>query len=169
MFERLFENVGAKLKGLAVGTFIVECIGSLIAALSIASNMDEGGFFVFLGILIGGCIAALFSAWILYGYGEMVENSSINEQRTQALLSVMLKSVQEEPVAEEPKKAEKPVAKEKPEEPAPVRKETKPKEAKVVAPVEAIIDGENKICPTCNTTQNKNRSVCWHCGQKFSN
>lgn len=68
--DNLYEDIGGKIKGLAKGTFIVEAIGAIIAGLVLLAN--ENGFGLIL--LLGGPIVAWVSSWLLYAFGELVED-----------------------------------------------------------------------------------------------
>ena len=66
----MYDNIGGKIKSLAVWTFIVEAIGSIITGIALGGEEDE---LYFLLCLIGP-IVAWVSSWILYAFGEMVED-----------------------------------------------------------------------------------------------
>ena len=44
-----------------------------------------------------------------------------------------------------------------------------PTAEELATPMEAIIDGDEKVCPRCGRRQKATRTVCWDCAQKFSN
>ncbi len=68
----LYGNIGKKLKGLAMGVFIVEAIGSFITAIALMAEDEDlipiGFLFLFFGPVI-----AWVSSWLLYGFGELVD------------------------------------------------------------------------------------------------
>ncbi len=66
----MYYNIGGKIKTLAVWTFVVEAIGSIITGIALGVEEDE---LYFLLCLIGP-IVAWVSSWILYAFGEMVED-----------------------------------------------------------------------------------------------
>ena len=74
MFD--YDNIGGKIKGLAKATFIVETVVAVIAAISLMADDDEliGSGFL---LLIFGPIVAWVSSWLLYGFGQLIENSDI--------------------------------------------------------------------------------------------
>lgn len=82
----MFNRVGSKLKTLAV---IVALIGNvtfvMLGMVLIANNDGELGFL----ILIAGLLLSWASALLLYGMGEMVENSVITAENSARLLSLM--------------------------------------------------------------------------------
>ncbi|MBQ6626838.1 MAG: hypothetical protein IIX27_06070 [Ruminococcus sp.] len=70
MFKSLYENIGIKIKNLAIGTFIVEAIGAIITGLVLAFSEDV----LFIFIAIGGPVTALIFSWFIYAFGELIED-----------------------------------------------------------------------------------------------
>ena len=72
----MYENIGGKIKGLAIVVFAIMAILSVVAGVFTLFR-DNGGFLI--GILIAG-IGILLS-WIgtffLYGFGQLIENTDI--------------------------------------------------------------------------------------------
>ena len=64
-----FGNVGKKIKGVAMTMFVLETIGAIVAGISLIET-DFGVLIILLGPVV-----ALVSAWILYGFGEIVEHA----------------------------------------------------------------------------------------------
>ena len=76
----LFSNVGGKIKAVAKTMYVIETVAAIIAAIAlIAAGDDFAGFAVLSAIL--GPMVALVSAWILYGFGEIVENATNSNAR----------------------------------------------------------------------------------------
>ena len=78
----MFTNIGAKIKFLAsilyyVGTGISILFG-LIMIFNGLSDIEYQGYLIFLGLLTGviGWLLSWVSVIILYGFGELVENSA---------------------------------------------------------------------------------------------
>ena len=70
---KLFEDVGAKIKATAIIGFIVEVILAIIAGIILFTyELAVAGAIVFFVVPI----IALIFAWLVYGYGELVENSA---------------------------------------------------------------------------------------------
>ena len=66
----MYDNIGDKLQGLAIFTFVVETLGFIITGFVLLGNDYEAGFlFLFCGPLV-----ALVSSWILYAFGQLVED-----------------------------------------------------------------------------------------------
>ena len=78
MFDAFFDNIGGKIKKVAIICFIIGCSVSGIAAL--ATLFGEGEFWAVLLILTLGPIASWLSCFLLYGFGELVESSSDNRK-----------------------------------------------------------------------------------------
>lgn len=72
----MFNNIGAKIKCLAKGTFIVESLASFITGIVFWCLWgDIEGFLMFLAIGVGGFLVSWISSWFIYGFGELIENT----------------------------------------------------------------------------------------------
>ena len=87
----MYANIGRKIKGLAIGTFIVEALGAIIAGIIILAN-DE--LEVGLPILLAGPVVAWVSSWLLYGFGELIDKTCDIARNTSG--RVMTSKVQNE-------------------------------------------------------------------------
>ena len=76
MLDNLYENIGGKIKGLAKWAFIIEAIGSIITGIVLISADSDLGLYGLLTIFFGP-VVAFVSTWILYAFGELVENTAI--------------------------------------------------------------------------------------------
>ena len=79
MLDNLYENIGGKIKNWAKWIFIVEAIGAIIFGICILiGEIDVLGpdSFAFSGlfVMIFGPIVAWVGSWILYAFGELVED-----------------------------------------------------------------------------------------------
>jgi len=70
----MFDNIGNKIKGLAKVLFIVLVIADIIVGIVLMS-LDDGLIAIGLPIMLGGPVIAWISSWILYGFGQLIENS----------------------------------------------------------------------------------------------
>ena len=70
----MYDNIGGKIKNWAVWIFIVEAIAAIIGGITLVAN--DNGLVGFLTIVFGP-IAAWVSSWLLYGFGQLIENSDI--------------------------------------------------------------------------------------------
>ena len=71
-----YHNIGKKIKTLAMVGFIVETIlFALYGVLIVAENRD----FILTGqlVIILGPIFAWISSWLVYGFGQLIENSDM--------------------------------------------------------------------------------------------
>ena len=77
MFKAMYSNIGEKIKLLAKIGFIVEAIAIVIAGIGILLTDDEV-INILAGVLVMamGPFAAWASSWVLYGFGELIENSA---------------------------------------------------------------------------------------------
>ncbi len=69
----MYDNIGGKIKGLAKTMFIVEAIGAIITGLVLLS-IDEDLIGYGLLTLVCGPIVAWVGSWLLYAFGELVED-----------------------------------------------------------------------------------------------
>ncbi len=70
----MYDNIGGKIKNWAIWIFILEAIAAIIGGIALIVN--DNGLVGFLTIVFGP-IAAWVSSWLLYGFGQLVENSDI--------------------------------------------------------------------------------------------
>ena len=73
MLDNLYHNIGGKIKNWAKWIFIFEAIGAIIAGIVLIFTDED---FILYGLitLICGPIIAWVSSWILYAFGELVED-----------------------------------------------------------------------------------------------
>lgn len=72
----MYDNIGGKIKGLAKASFIVVAIAAVITGI-VLMVADEDLILYGLLVLIVGPIIAWVSSWLLYGFGQLIENSDI--------------------------------------------------------------------------------------------
>lgn len=90
MLDKLYDNIGGKVKRLAKWTFIVGTIGALIIGLALIFIYEDLILYGFV-TLIYGSIVAWVSSWTLYAFGELVEKTSENENNTRNILKQVKK------------------------------------------------------------------------------
>ena len=73
MLDTLYENIGGKIKNWAKWIFIVEAIGAIITGLVLLCT-DEDLILYGLITLVCGPIVAYIGSWILFAFGELVED-----------------------------------------------------------------------------------------------
>ena len=92
MFEKIgemFDDIGEKIKNLAIIVAILGMISSIIAGLILMGD-EHYGFFYGLLVIIFGCIASWIGEFILYGFGELIcKTTEIAENtKNQSVLAV---------------------------------------------------------------------------------
>lgn len=71
----MFDNIGRKIKILAIVVFVLEMLAGIIAGFTFGSNTDWKEPFRAILIIIASPFLAWISAFVLYGFGQLVENS----------------------------------------------------------------------------------------------
>ena len=74
----MFDNIGSKIKGLAQALFGLEIIASVIVGVVLIENTKG----LSLLYVLAGLIVALVSAWVLYGFGEIIDKLCAIERNT---------------------------------------------------------------------------------------
>ena len=77
----MFDNIGGKIKTLASVIVWLGIIGSVIIGIILMATAEEL-FFVGIIIAIVGSISSWIGSFLLYGFGELVENSAIIAQKS---------------------------------------------------------------------------------------
>lgn len=88
----MFNNIGRKLKGLAIVMFILGTVGVLVGYLfllgSAMRNSSDGVIITLIIGLIIGLIASWVSSWQLYAFGELVEKTTVIASNVSALYKI---------------------------------------------------------------------------------
>ena len=74
MLDSLYENIGYKIKEWAKRIFVVEAIGSVIGGIYLMIALDFDDILSPLLIIILGPAIAFVSTWILYAFGQLVDD-----------------------------------------------------------------------------------------------
>ena len=82
----MFDNIGGKIKTLASVITWLGIVGSVIIGIILMATAEE---LIFAGIIIAivGSISSWIGSFLLYGFGELVENSAIIAQKTNVNLT----------------------------------------------------------------------------------
>lgn len=80
----MYNNIGGKIKDLTKIIAIIEA-GIAISIGLMMMFADDDTFVFGIIIIVVGCITAWISSWFLYGFGEIVENTSIIARNTGAI------------------------------------------------------------------------------------
>lgn len=104
MIEKLYSDIGVKIKGWAIGIFIVEAIGAIITGIVLLA--DE---LIVPGLLTIFCgpIVALISTWLLYAFGQLVDDTHAirNQDKIVSDISKNLQTIAQPMIEEANKKA----------------------------------------------------------------
>ena len=87
MLDRLFEEIGAKIKNWAKFGYVIGIIVSLLAGI-IFFLANENVSITWVGFLIifGGTITISAFSTLLYGFGELIDKTCDNESNTRLIL-----------------------------------------------------------------------------------
>lgn len=178
----MFDNIGGKLKTLAITLTVLGILGSIIGGGIICSDDDIVG--IGIAVMIVGSLLSWVSSMAIYGFGELIETATL----MQSDLHKILAKVNPKAMAPSFEKSE-------------VKQDNDYRaenffvssdETRAEAPLEAVdddmtedeyqamqnpkipvkpIDAGNGmvICPACGTKQKDDRYVCFHCGKVFIN
>ncbi len=67
----MYDEIGKKIKRLAIATFIVEAIAAIITGIVLITEYVD--LWIVLLVFILGPIVAWVSSWLLYGFGEIID------------------------------------------------------------------------------------------------
>ena len=81
----MYENMGAKLKGLAIFEFISVALVTVISGICLIAKEQSSGWFV----LIGGPFLGYVGSWVLYGLGTLIENTEENGDNVRKILHLL--------------------------------------------------------------------------------
>ena len=77
----MYDNIGEKIKGLAIAFFIVEAIAAVIAGIALMAIDEDLILFGALTLIVGPVVAWV-SSWLLYGFGELIDKTCDIERNT---------------------------------------------------------------------------------------
>ena len=74
----MFDNIGGKIKNLATVICVIGIIASVILAIALWSQNERYNPTVALGfgVLIGGCVGSWVGSFFMYGFGQLIEDTS---------------------------------------------------------------------------------------------
>lgn len=154
MLDNLYENIGGKIKNWAKWIFIVESICAIIAGLVLFSEAEYDEIFILYGFLaiILGPVVAWVGSWLLYAFGEMVEDlHAIRKKESPPIKTTQPQLIQTQ---DKPKQAQKP---QKVEQKTAISHNQEVKET-VVVPVQ-IKNGKYE-CPRCGCSVKNGQEKC---------
>lgn len=106
----MFDNVGGKIKGVAQLVTWLGIIASVIGFMVLVGNEETIG--LAFAVLIVGCIGAWLSSLVLYGFGQLIDNSNliaskINSEGAKSIDELISESdIQEKAVIVDPRSLE---------------------------------------------------------------
>lgn len=161
MLEKLYDNIGNKIKNWAVWIFVVETIASIIGGFVLILEASS----VLLGILtpIVGTFVAYISTWLLYGFGELIDKTQKNEENTRRIANLLAANSKKEksvPVFY-PCTADKNNSDVKEDSSSANLGFSTPADTKKPSKPHQIFEG-SWICGSCGK-KNMNRNECWFC------
>lgn len=156
----MFDNIGGKIKTLAVVVCVVGMIASLIFAIVLWS-MDSYrtptialGF----GVLIGGCVASWVGSFFMYGFGQLIEDTGAIRKALEKPNECVREKTAAVPVENNKESSQKktmPVAFSKP---APTNDIS-------LAYAEKGVGTNGWVCKKCNTKNVAYDRYCKNCGE----
>ena len=151
----MYKDIGNKIKTLAVGTFILEAAASVVTGIILAIEVDE----LYLLIAFIGPFLAWLASWLMYGFGQLIENSDI---------AVAIMQEQNTPKTNSSKT---PKMKNTNKQKTTVKNEPKVKVAVAAEAVELEIEYIDVECPNCGEQlsfeKGEKQAVCPECDTKF--
>lgn len=87
--DRLYNDIGKKIKNWAKWIFIIEAISSVIGAFAMIFTEEDVLVAIGIAMIFVGPLVAWVSSWILYAFGELVEKTVENEQHTREILKII--------------------------------------------------------------------------------
>ena len=95
----MFDDIGGKIKNLATVICVVGIIASVILAIALWSQNDKYNPTVALGfgVLIGGCVGSWVGSFFMYGFGELIDETTRNREISQQILLKLSASNDEKP------------------------------------------------------------------------
>jgi hypothetical protein len=88
----MFDNIGEKIKKLAVVLTVLGIIGSIIFAIILWANELIGAGFLALFV---GILSSWVGSFLLYGFGELIDNTKEMSNNTKIQTIVLLKEASE--------------------------------------------------------------------------
>ena len=171
MLDNLYENIGSKIKNWAKWIFVIEAIGAVITGLVLLFT-DEGLILYGLLTLVCGPIVAWVGSWILYAFGQLVEDVHAMRDKEGTTEEVKAKRETEERAKREAEEKAKREAEERAKREA--EEKNKEQEAKIEQPSgeQCQLCGKNfehlTYCMIKDAMGTRYRNICDDCIQKHN-
>ena len=149
----MFDNIGGKIKTLAAVLCYIGIIASLMIAIVLWTQNSYHNATVALGfgVLIGGCIGSWVGSFFMYGFGELIEETTLTRQINQQILQRLGGADEKERSGSAPVR-DVPVA------------FTNPTRQSKVAPIHTTVTSGGWMCKKCGTRNGSNDISCKDCG-----
>ena len=162
----MYNDIGKKFKGLAIGMFWTVAVLSAVAGLVLI--MTEN-LIIGLPTLIVGPLSAWISSWIFYGFGEIIDTLKAIEENTEGSALSLKKQEKATKQAASASKKSAP-AKQEVQKSAPKAKPQKVEEEEPEEDEEEYEGSEETPqvrCPKCHTEHDFDYPKCPNCGHKY--
>ena len=169
----MYDNIGGKIKVVAVAGCILGIIASLIVGISLISQSSYYTQTAPMGwiVIIVGSLASWLGSFCLYGFGELIEKTGANNE---ALVKIEkeLAALNAKSGAERENRPEEAARVEEVRKSAEEQEQRKAPEAKNAQGVPSYphtLEYYEGICPNCGLKHyNYVHSLCVRCGAKFA-
>ena len=169
MLDYLYENIGYKIKTLAKWLFIIESIGCILTAIILPAASGDPDDFILTSLLLAICgpIAAFVGSWVLYAFGELVEDVHALRNKEGTTKETTKRE------AEAKREVEEKVDHRTEEEfvpsilVAPKTSEKFPEKRMQPSTTFSVTEKGTIVCARCGYEQPADRKICWRCGAKF--
>ena len=104
----MYDNIGNKIKDLAIVVFVIEAIASVVAGIALWVDTEE---WIYALVVFLGPFVAWISSWLLFGFGEIIVNLDAIEHHTRLLTHP--EEIKEMQLAEKEEKKNKKIITEK--------------------------------------------------------
>ena len=172
MFNFLFDNIGGKIKKLVVIIFAIMVVCFLCVGIALCTS-SRGGTLPGVLVMICGPIISWISSWLLYAFGDLVENISDNAENTREILELLRNNSQNSVLPHVHTAANQASNGINPSGISPHSTVAKPVTKENAAIEQARHDRFAKsgintvVCPHCGLEQPTTRKLCWKCGTKL--
>ena len=146
----MFDNIGGKIKTLAMVICVIGIIASIICAIALWAQNSRYSLTIALGfgVLVGGCVGSWVGSFFMYGFGELIEETTRNREINDQILRLL--SVQNAPTDSKPFVRDVPVAFSQ----SSARNNTKP-----------LRDTQGGwVCKACGSRNSSGDVMCKDCG-----
>lgn len=105
LLEKLFSDVGKKIKKYVKVLFVLECIASIICGILMIGDASDWDTLEFIGgvmVILFGWAALLVPSWMTYGFGEIIDKLSEISVNTSGGVQVQANGTAAVPAATKP-------------------------------------------------------------------